>query len=409
MTITQEGRTDWRSAARADKAAEREQDRADRADRAKARLDREQLRAQAELERQRLEAELARADRAEQTEQDRRAEEDRRRREAADRRQREQEKQHRQEAKAARSAKRRAWLAANAALPFVGLVMACSVVPAVVSQVGALTGAHVPVALAVLLAVMLEGATWAVTFMGTAAERQGRPVRQYRVGTWLFAALAAVINLAHGWEHYPDARWVALVLAASSLVAVAIWDLHQHHGKAPSKQQKKERADREAHAKARRKIHKDVVELADSILAAAHFGTVTADVAFERAWVAIHGTTALGVTPEIRTRAVKAATAFDAAHFVEPEPASVGIRARLLDSLYSPEGGLPTLGDCSPLSAHRSEKAQVAAQMPPASGKGAERSRPVPPKRRKGDSPRYHAAARVAARQTALAVVGGER
>lgn len=55
MTTTQENPTDWRSAARADRAADREQDRADRAAREQARLDREQLQLNADLEQRRQE------------------------------------------------------------------------------------------------------------------------------------------------------------------------------------------------------------------------------------------------------------------------------------------------------------------------------------------------------------------
>lgn len=402
MTIAPE--TDWRAAARADKAAEREQARADRAARDQARLDREELQQRTALEGARLEAEQRRADQAAEREQQRKDDEERRRREAADRRQREQEQQRRREQRAGRQAQRRAWLKANAALPFVVLVMVCSVVPAVLSQVGALTGAGVEVALAALLAVMLEGAAWAITFMGKAAESRGASPKKYRIGTWVAASLAAVVNFLHGLQQYAAHPWVAVVLAASSLLAVWVWDLYTHHSAGRTKAEKKADAKRAAHAKARRKLHPDVVALADSIRAAAHFGTVTEDHAFERAWLALYGTTDLGTTPEIRGKAVQSALAFTAAHDVVEEPAEVGLRARLLDSVYTSPVPLPVLGEMSPLPARGAKKPQHNAQIPPVSEKPAKAS-PKPPVRRKGDSAPFHPAARSAARQTALAAV----
>jgi hypothetical protein len=174
----------------------------------------------------------------------------------------------------------------------------CSIAPAVASQVGALTDATVPVLMAALLAVMLEGSAWALVAMGSRAEGE-RSTRTYRIGAWTAGAIAAWINYSHGLAGYPSAHWVAWVLALSSLVAVWLTDLQTHSGKGPTRAQKQARRQRAAHAKARAEHHPEVVAVAERLLSATPHGRLHADDAWQVAWSYVHGTPVPGVTAEL--------------------------------------------------------------------------------------------------------------
>ncbi|GAA0426471.1 DUF2637 domain-containing protein [Streptomyces luteireticuli] len=253
----------WHEQRRQDRLADREQDRTDRAERA----------AQ-QREARRLEREQDRADRAAA-----RAE---KRQDQADRRTRRRE--------------RRAWVVDNGALICTAIVMACAIVPAVASQVIALSSAGLALLLAALLAVMLEGGAWAATFGAAKAARQGRPTGRYRAATWGCAALAAGVNFWHGSRDY--GLWLGVVLALASLFAVAMWELHLHGAHAPVGEER----ERARHARHRRRHHREVCRTADRLMTAASYGTLPAEDAFATAWRVHHGTTP-GFTPDLlRTR-----------------------------------------------------------------------------------------------------------
>ncbi|MET9351258.1 hypothetical protein [Streptomyces termitum] len=171
----------YREDRRADRAAERAQDREDR----------------------RLELDAQREREAAKAEERRKDTEAKRRQEQADRKAKLAEKQAKKAAAAAKRAKLLRWLKANPATLFVAFVMVASIVPAILSQIGALTGASVAAPMAGLLAAMLEGGAWAITFMGKQAEDAGREPRKYRIGTWAVATVAAAVNFWHGLEVVP--------------------------------------------------------------------------------------------------------------------------------------------------------------------------------------------------------------
>ncbi|WP_428957970.1 DUF2637 domain-containing protein [Streptomyces sp. cg35] len=331
----------YRDEIRADKAATREQDREDK--------------------RLKLEGQLQVAEF--QAEQKRKNAEAARKQAAADKKQKAADQAAKKAARAAKNAKLRRWLKNNPATLFVGFVMVASIVPAVISQIGALKGASVSVGLAGLLAAMLEGGAWAITFMGKQAEDAGRETRKYRIATWATAAVAAAVNFWHGLEQYREHPWVAVVLGGSSLFAIYIWDLKTHGGHGPTRSQKRQEKARRKHGKARRKDHKKVAEEAGKLLSALPFGAITEEHAFIAAWRIEYGTDP-GMTPEKYAAATQSKAALGAAfqlgEHVRPELIEAGIEAARMDpfkeiaqlpesqagiGLYAPKAGSETVSD----------------------------------------------------------------
>ncbi|MFF2626015.1 hypothetical protein ACFVUN_09625 [Kitasatospora griseola] len=247
----------------------------------------------------------ARADRREEREQNRLDAEAARRRREADQRSAEEAKDRRRAARAARLGRVTGWVSANPARAFVRLVQACSIVPAVVSQVAALDHAKVYLLLAVLLAAMLEGGAWALVAMGSQAEGE-RSTRTYRLGAWAAGAVAAGINFAHGWSQYPTHHWVAFVLALSSIGAVWLTDLQTHGGRGPTTVEKKQAKERAEHARRRAEHHPQVREVADRLLSAAAYGALPTDEAWRIAWEYVHGVTTPGLTADLLAQRLNA-------------------------------------------------------------------------------------------------------
>ncbi|MFJ6774083.1 hypothetical protein ACIQOV_24555, partial [Kitasatospora sp. NPDC091257] len=246
-----------------------------------------------------------RADRCEEREQRRLDAEAARQRRQADQRAAEQARERRRAARAARFGRVTGWVTANPARAFVRLVQACSIVPAVVSQVTALDHAKVAVLLAVLLAAMLEGGAWALVAMGAQAEGE-RSTHTYRLGAWTAGTVAAGINFAHGWQQYTDARWVAAVLALSSIGAVWLTDLQTHGGRGPTTAEKKQAKERAEHARRRADHHPKVRAVADRLLSAAAYGALSPDEAWRIAWEYVHGVTVPGLTAELLAQRLNA-------------------------------------------------------------------------------------------------------
>jgi hypothetical protein len=313
-----------------------------------ARAERDRIAAEAKAEQKRLDAEA-------EAERQRRAVIEKRRQELADKRQAEAEKAARKAARAAKRARRLRWLKAHPADLFVVFVMVASIVPAVISQVLALTGAGVFVAMAALLAAMLEGSAWAVTLMAKQAEEAGRPAGKFRVAGWVFASIAAAVNFWHGAEQYADHLWVAPVLAGSSLVAYFVWDLKQHGSDGATRAEKREAKARGKHAAKRRSLHKDVAKEADRLIAALPFGQLTEEAAFEAAWRIRHGAepgmTAATYAATTAAR-VELGAAFQLGEDVRPELLRTGMLAAALSPLPGRLADrLPTLGPVSPIPA----------------------------------------------------------
>ncbi|MCD9144362.1 DUF2637 domain-containing protein [Streptomyces albireticuli] len=296
----------WREQRRQDRLADREQDRADRAAQAEARR-----------EARRLEREQDREDRA--------AARGEKRQDKADR--------------AARWRAGRAWVVANGALICTGIVMACAIVPALVSQFTALSTAGLGPLLAALLAAMLEGGAWAATFGAAKAAREGQPTGRYRAATWACALVAAAVNFWHGSGDY--GLWLGVVLATASLFAVGMWELHLHGTHTPSAEER----ERSRHARRRRWHHRTVCRTADRLITAAPFGTLPAENAFAAAWHVRHGA-APGLTADLLTDRLGAESRLGAVIESAADTGPQRVTARLWTT-----GGdaLPVLGPTCPL------------------------------------------------------------
>ncbi|MGD6765983.1 hypothetical protein ACOKM5_44380 [Streptomyces sp. BH097] len=334
----------YRQDMREDRAAEREQDRADKQMRLEAQLEaqriaaadqRETARIEAEQKREdeRLAAEQKRLDKEAADEKARKDAEAKRRQELQDKRQRQAEKARAKAARKAQRAKLLAWLNANPATVFVAYVMVAAVVPALLSQVGALAGSGVMGLLAVLLASMLEGGAWAIVFLGKEAEAKGRETWKYRLAGWLTSAVAAGINFWHWSEIAP--MWVACVFGGSSLFAFFIWDLKTHGSEGPTRAQRREAKKRRRHDRKRRRHHRAVAKQADKLWSAAPYGTLTEADAFAAAWEIKYGTEP-GLTPALYADATTARLKLGEAFRVAEENRGDLIRANLLAGLHSP-------------------------------------------------------------------------
>lgn len=78
----------------------------------------------------------------------------------------------------------------------------------------------------VIAPLMLEGAALVVTKGAAAAVAATRPHWHYRTVAWVFAFIAAGINLKHGLDAFDPAT--AFGTAFASLAGPGVWDLHEH-------------------------------------------------------------------------------------------------------------------------------------------------------------------------------------
>ena len=366
----------WAEERRADRAAEREQDRLDAEHKER-------------LERQRREE----------------AEEKKRKK----RQERRQKRGQRRAARRARWARISRWLNRNPVTLFVGYVMAAAVIPAVISQVAALNHTGVMLGLALLLASMLEGGAWAVTFMGKAAEDAGRPTWKYRLAAWVTAGAASAIQYWHWKAQLPEDPWVAGAFAMSSVFALYLWDLKTHGGSGPTKQERRERKARKAQEKRRKKRFPDVWARYEDILIARRHGTVDPEAAWAEAWADERG------APVSQDKTVMARRV-DAVQEVEEvlakagrTPESLAVEALLLDLFPAHGKGedgpggtpvkAPTQGPKP--GAPRAAKAQLDPQVPPTGRRGNPAGPPVRGRRRPGDTQPFSRAARTEAARTA--------
>lgn len=97
------------------------------------------------------------------------------------------------------------WLAEHLDLSAALAVMACSIVPALISQASSLNDTGIVEAmgwagglLVALLPFMLECSAWAATAGEAKAMKQGRSPWPYRIAVYSFAGLASWVNYLHG-------------------------------------------------------------------------------------------------------------------------------------------------------------------------------------------------------------------
>jgi hypothetical protein len=259
----------------------------------------------------------------------------------------------------------------------------------------------------------VEGAAWVMAAGVAHADERKLPawVRWLLRGLSLAAAgFAANINYKYGLsltDHgvsQSNARIAGIGLAAVTMLGPLFFEVRQWvltlTADATDPKKRAEEKARAKHDKKRRKDHRTVADVADRLVSAAPFGTLTFEDAWAQAWAIVHGSSDSWMTPKLHAYAVRSAAALAAAQ--EPAPVDEKtIRRRILDHLRRPSKTpaqplrfvLPT-----PPSAALgvTKKPQVVTDLPPSSAapsekpKKAARRQPPPHRRTKGDSVPFH-------------------
>ncbi|WP_406211137.1 hypothetical protein [Streptomyces decoyicus] len=249
----------------------------------------------------------------------------------------------------------------------------------------------------------LEGAAWVMSAGVAYADARQAPawVRwMLRILVASCAAFAASINYGYGLSlaghglSAADAAAAGAGLAAVTVLGPVVFEIRQWVSTLAGRDEEA-RAQRK-HAARRRRDHRKVLRVANRLVSAAPFGTLPAEDAWGRAWTIVHGPTVPGMTPKYEQRALSSGLRLQEARTPAPEVVARSVRARLGRHLSA----LPAT---TANAAQKPAKPQLTIQVPPGSKKApkAPRKRPIPPRRRKGDSPRFHSAAKVAAADTA--------
>lgn len=236
---------------------------------------------------------------------------------------------------------------------------------------------------------MLEGGAWVVLKGAAAAVASRRPHWHYRLIAWLLAFIAASINLWHGLHAFDPAT--AIGTAFASIAGPGVWDLHEHgrirkrDGKLSWRQRRaQQKAAKEEAARKAAEEKQHAAEKAAAEKAAAEAAQKLAEAReqmFPEVWKhALKLAAALGETTV--TEAVWKRAHLDI-EGTEPGESAEVIRARnaAAKRVESARSGTPvnTLA--------KTKNAQRAIQTPRTSYK------PVPPRRKPGDTPRYNPAA----------------
>jgi hypothetical protein len=273
-----------------------------------------------------------RADRAEERTQDRedrkqQADQDRQERVEAEQRQRRERAEARrakEQARAARAARwssRARWARDNGDITAVQVVMAASMVPALAGQEASLRRMGENLLFATLLAMMLELATWAATAGEARALRQNRNATPFRIAVWVFALVAGSVNYLNGVAEH--SATLGIVRAMSSIAPVALWHvvMASRHSAKSRRTMAERRAARAAkrHAKERRKHHKDVHQVFERVMAAAAYGSLSTEQAWQIAWEYVHGVKVPGVTADLIAGQLNAKARLDE---LTPRPAT---------------------------------------------------------------------------------------
>jgi hypothetical protein len=242
----------------------------------------------------------------------------------------------------------------------------------------------------------LEGAAWVMNAGVAYADERKLPgwVR------WLLRALAmaaagfaAWINYDYGRHIGPAVGWglAAVTLLGPLFFEVRQWVTTLTFDPAERKRRAESKA-RDKHEKKRRKDHKEVVALAETLVSAAPFGALAFEEAFASAWEIKYGTRTPGMTPALHAEQLASSKALAAAmDAVNGSPVST--RGRLLELLHpAPVRRLTQPGS-----------SQVASDLPPASERPQKatqkvgRKAPPPHRRTKGDSMPFHPIAKTEA------------
>jgi hypothetical protein len=249
----------------------------------------------------------------------------------------------------------------------------------------------------VVAPLMLEGGAAVVLKGAAAAVAAHRPHWHYRLIAWVLAFIAAGINLWHGLEAFDPAT--AIGTAFASLAGPGVWDLHENgrirkrDGKPTWRQRGAQRAaeKKAAAEKAANEARQHAEKEASEKAAAEAAESLAKDRAEKYAdeWAhALKLAAALGettVTEAVWKRAYKDINGVDPGESVDIIRTRNAAARRVEAARSEAPGNTPS----------KVTNAQRAIQM----NTPARRSsyRPVPPRRKAGDTPGYHPAARSAA------------
>ncbi|MER7235136.1 hypothetical protein ABT348_29835 [Streptomyces olivaceus] len=176
------------------------------------------------------------------------------------------------------------------------------------------------------LPLALEGTAWVVAAGVAYADS-----RHLAAGVrWLLRALvvaaagfAASINYTYG-AHLPglspaDAQTAGWGLAAVTLFGPLLFEIRQWVCTLAAVADDDDRRERGRHSRIRRRHHRTVARIADRLLSAAPFGSLTTEQAWARAWQIHTGAPDPGMTPDLYRKATRSAAALtEAQRPIEP-------------------------------------------------------------------------------------------
>ncbi|MEV7654630.1 hypothetical protein AB0O39_10710 [Streptomyces anulatus] len=323
----------------------------------------------------------------EQAARDARIAESERKRAAAERGQQEDERAHQEQQETAAAAEAEI---AKAASTWRGYAIAFYAVCAVVAlpvQIAAFWDRDAP--WLVIAPLMLEGAALVVTKGAAAAVAANRPHWHYRTVAWVFAFIAAGINLKHGLDAFDPAT--AFGTAFASLAGPGVWDLHEHgrirrrDGVLTRRERKAQAAAAKAEAKrraaeeARKAGEKEAAEKAAQEAAETLANSRAEE--FPEVWDEAEKIAAavgeITVTQTVWVRAYRNIMGAEPGESIESITARRKAEARVAAAL----SGTPVA------TLSKTKNAQRGVQTPRST------YRPVPPVRKPKDTPRYHRAA----------------
>ena len=244
---------------------------------------------------------------------------------------------------------------------------------------------------------MLEGGAWVVLKGAAAAVASHRPHWHYRLIAWLLAAIAAGINLWHGLNAFDPAT--AIGTAFASIAGPGVWDLHEHgrirkRNGVPTRRERKT-AEKAAKAEAKQRAAEEEQKRAEEKAARAAAEERRQQLAADRqrefgdVWAeAVKIAAAVGSTTDdnsVWVRAYRNIKGCEPGESIESITARRKAEARVEAALTG--GSVNTLS--------KTTNAQRAIQVK-ATRKTSSYT-PVPPRRRRNDTPKFHPAARALA------------
>jgi len=244
---------------------------------------------------------------------------------------------------------------------------------------------------------MLEGAAWVVLRGAAAAVAAHRPHWHFRLIAWLLAFVAAGVNLWHGLNAFDPAT--AIGTAVASIAGPGVWDLHEHgrirkrdgvltrrERKAAEKAAKVE-AKRKATEEAQRAAERQAAEeaAADAAEALANSRAEEFPDVWDEAEKIAAAVGEVTVTQPVWVRAYRNIKGCEPGESIESITARRTAEKRVEAALT----GTPVT------TLSKTTNAQRAIQVKGSRAKSS--YTPVPPRRKKNDTPKFHHAARALA------------